>query len=231
MSLEFNKISIVVPAYNEEEVIGSLIKAVKDAKLGDYELIIVNDGSNDNTEVIIKKEAKKDKRIRLISHAHNQGLGAALRTGFAAAKKEIIVTMDSDLTHHPSFILNLLGCMEKKGCDVCIASRYVKGGGMRNVPMWRVALSKVANVFFSIIFHIKAKDITSGFKAYKAKKIKSVRITRTDFASQLEIMAKLARMKASFCEIPYILETRKKGVSKFKPAMYLKYLGVLKDLI
>ena len=139
--------------------------------------------------------------------------------------------MDSDLTHPPAFIPKLREAMKKTNCDVCIASRYAKGGGMKNVPAWRVLLSRVANILFSLIFRIKAKDITAGFKAYRAEKIKSIEIKRNDFASQLEIMARLARMHSKFYEIPFILETRKKGTSKFRPIMYLKYLSVIKDLI
>jgi dolichol-phosphate mannosyltransferase len=217
-------ITIVVPAYNEEKVIGDLIKEVKKVKLK-HELLIINDGSTDKTAEIIKKH----KKVRLISHKRNFGLGAALKTGFKEAKGEFIVTMDADLTHPIALIPVLINNL--KHSDVCIASRYIKGGGMKNVPTWRVIISKVANIFFSFIYGIKAKDVTSGFKAYKAEKIKDIEIKRRDFAAQLEIMAKLARKRAKFSEVPIILGVRKKGASKFKPIMYLKYLSVLKDLI
>jgi len=224
-------ISIIVPAYNEEENIESLTSEIKKARLKKYDLIIINDGSNDRTKETAEKIAKKERNIRIISHRKNLGLGAALRTGFRAAKGDIIVTMDSDLTHPPSMISLLTDKLEQTKSDVCIASRYVRGGGMKNISAWRVLISKIANVFFSVVFRINARDITSGFKAYKSEKIKAVKIERTDFASQLEIMVGLKRMNAKFCEIPLILETRKKGASKFRPIMYLKYLSVIKDLI
>jgi dolichol-phosphate mannosyltransferase len=86
--------------------------------------------------------------------------------------------MDTDLTHPPSFIPVLAENLIRTNADVCIASRYTKGGGMKNVPAWRVALSKIANIFFAVFFNIHAKDITSGFKAYRAEKIKPIKIKK-----------------------------------------------------
>jgi dolichol-phosphate mannosyltransferase len=211
-------ISIVVPEYNEELVIGAFIEAVKkEITTQDYELLIVNDGSADSTQKIVEKHQKSYPQLRLVNHPKNQGLGAALRTGFREAKGDVIVTLDSDLTHPPRMI-QLLASKITSTTDVCIASRYVPGGGMEGVPLWRVALSVAANRAFQLLFFTRVRDITAGFKAYKSSVIKQVQIKRTGFAVQLEIMVRLIKMGCRFTEVPLILTTRQQGhgQSKFK---------------
>jgi len=221
------KVSIIVPAYDEEEVIGEFLKeAIQNIKLDDYELLFVNDGSKDKTENIIQAYSEKDKRIRLINHPKNLGLGRALSTGFKEATGEIIVTMDADLTHPPYLISPLVNEMIKTNSDVAIASRYVQGGGMKNVPFYRVLISKIANGFIYLLKGVH--DGSAGFKAYRSNLIKEIEIERNDFSVQLEIVLKLKKMDAKFCEIPLMLETRKIGKSKFKISMLLKYFKLIK---
>jgi len=193
-------ISIIVPAYNEEEAIPILIETfVKEIKLDEpYELIIINDGSADSTEPIIRKYMKKHKFIRLINHKINRGLGKALETGISNANGDYIVTMDADLTHPIILIPKLVECCKHN--DVCIASRFVKGGGMKNVPSWRVFISKCINTVFGILFLSSVKDITSGFKIYKTEKIKGIKIKKAGFESQLEIMGYLIKKRCRFKE-------------------------------
>jgi glycosyltransferase involved in cell wall biosynthesis len=227
-------ISIVVPAYNEEEAIAAFIGAfVKEIKLNEsYELIIINDGSTDSTESIVRKYVKKHKFIRLVNHNINRGLGKALETGFSNAKGDYIVTMDSDLTHPISFIPKLVTCC-KNNNDVCIASRYIQGGGVKNVPRWRIFISKYVNILLGIVFFSHIKDITAGFRIYRAEKIKDIRIRRSGFESQAEIFAYLMKKHCKFKEIPFILKNREIGTSKFNffkmgPKYVLNLLSLFK---
>ena len=226
-------ISIVVPAYNEEEAIAAFIGAfVKEIKLNEpYELIIINDGSTDSMESIVRKYVKKHKFIKLVNHNINRGLGKALETGFSNAKGDYIITMDSDLTHPISFIPKLVECCKHN--DVCIASRYIPGGGMKNIPRWRMFISKYVNRASGIIFFSRIKDITAGFKIYKAEKIKDIRIKRSGFESQAEIMVYLMKKHCKFKEIPFILKKREIGTSKFNffkmgPKYVLNLLSLFK---
>lgn len=209
-------ITILIPAYNEEAIIRKcILQIIKDVKLKEgYELLIVDDGSKDKTREILSKLSKKYKQLKVITHPVNKGLGAALRTGFQNAKGRIIVTMDSDLTHPPTMITKLVSEMTPDA-DVVLASRYVKGGGMKNVPQWRVIISVLANKFFAIIFGTKVKDITAGFKAYRSKTIKSIKTKEKNFEIQLEIMMRLIKRHARFKEIPLVLVNREVGESKF----------------
>jgi len=208
-------ITVLVPAYNEEAVIGDFIETFQsDCGLTDYELLIVNDGSKDKTEQIVKDHQIGYPELRLVSYPDNKGLGGALRLGFQEAKGSVIVTMDSDLTHPPVKVQELVTALEN--AEVAIASRYVKGGGMVDVPAWRVALSIVSNTAFQILFLTRAKDLTAGFKAYQADIIKSIPIKRVGFAVQLEIMVRLIKRGVRIKEIPLMLGVRKEGQGQSK---------------
>lgn len=208
-------ITVLVPAYNEEAVIGEFIETFQaECGLTDYELLIVNDGSKDKTAQIIKDHQIGYPELRLVDYPDNKGLGGALKTGFQEAKGSIIVTMDSDLTHPPSKVNELIRALDN--ADVSIASRYVKGGGMVGVPAWRVALSVVANTAFQILFFTRARDLTAGFKGYKASVIKSTPIKRTGFAVQLEIMVRLLKKGVKIKEVPLMLGVRKEGQGQSK---------------
>ncbi len=125
----------------------------------------------------------------------------------------MIVELDSDMTQPPEVIPHMLDAMGD--ADVVYASRYVPGGGMKNVPTWRVWLSVASNWFFRAVYWLPVKDATSGFRAYRASTIKKVNIERTGFAVQLEISVKLAKMGAKFVEVPFVLVNREIGQSKF----------------
>jgi len=218
-------ITVLVPAYNEEDVIGEFISVFnRKSGLKDFELLIVNDGSVDGTRDIVLGLQESDSRIRLIDHEVNRGLGAAIQTGFQNASGDVVVTMDSDLTHDPGKIKSLVDGLE--GFDVCVGSRYVSGGGMEGVPAWRVALSVLANRFFQAIFFTKVRDITAGFKAYRTECVKSLALDSKGFSIQLEIMVRLLKTGVKFNEVPIILKTRDegRGSSKFSFArMIPKY--------
>ncbi len=221
-------ISIVVPAYNEEEVIQRFLDAcVRDIKLDEpFEIVVVNDGSVDATASIVRKFQESDPRVRLVDHEVNKGLGKALETGFREAKGSIVVTMDSDLTHPPAMIKDLVAGM--KDVDICIASRYVKGGGMEEVPAWRVLVSRVANLVFDLLFWTSIQDLSSGFKAYRAEHIKKAPILASGFECQMEIMLYFIKNHLRHGEIPLMLRNRQFGSSKFRfVAMGLKYVRSL----
>ncbi len=219
-------ISIIVPAYNEQEVLPDFLEEV--AKLANkesnIELLVVNDGSKDNTSRILEDAKETYPFLRVMTHEVNKGLGAALATGFKNAAGDIIVTLDSDLTHPPLFIQELI--KEKGSYDCCIASRYVFGGGMKDVPRYRIWLSIFANKVFSMLYAIPVKDITSGFKLYNAALLRDMNVNSKSFSVQLEIMVRLAKKGATCKEVPFVLVNRVKGESKFSFKVIPNYLCV-----
>lgn len=214
-------ITILVPAYNEEESISPLIHALHDnVQLSEaFEILVVNDGSTDTTRTILDSLSSEIPELRVVDHPQNMGLGCALRSGFRAAQGRLIITMDADMTHPIELIPSLIAAADS---DVVIASRYVRGGGMSGVPWWRVAISVVANAFFRLLFATRVRDITAGFKCYHAECVRSLDITSRGFEVQLEITISLIARGATFREIPYVLTTRQHGASKMR---YLKLIS------
>ena len=209
-------ISIIVPVYNEEEVLPSFIVTFfKQIDLNEeYELIFVNDGSSDQTEKIIKQFQKNYSKIKLISYAPNKNLGYALPIGFKAAKGRIIVTMDSDLAHPPKIISRLVNRLDSNN-DIVIGSRYVKGAGVKGVPLKSDLLSKITNFFTKLMILSQLKDVTSGFRAYRKEILKGLKTKEEGFEVELEILVKLMKKGAKISEVGFNSVDREKGESKF----------------
>lgn len=222
-------ITILLPAYNEEEVIEKSIDKISSAlniREG-YEILVVNDGSKDKTEEILEKLAKKNNFLRYVSHKNNKGLGGAIKTGIKEAKGRIIIELDADMTQPIKHVPEMINKIDK-GYDMCIASRYLPGGGMENVPLWRVLISKLANKIFSAVYLTKITDLTSGYRAYRASFIKKIFLSQNDFSIQLEISIRMTRNKAKITEIPLILTNRSIGASKFNFVKAMpKYIPVI----
>ena len=223
-------ITLLVPAYNEEAIIERLVATLHDTVhlQEEYELLVVNDGSTDRTQELLAGMQARYPSLQVVNHPRNMGLGSALKTGFRAARGRIIVTMDADLTHPPEMIAPLIAACD---VDFVVASRYVHGGGMRGVPWWRVALSRMANWGFQCLFATRLRDITAGFKAYRAESVRQLDVAARGFEVQLEITIRLLKQGATFRELPYVLKNREVGVSKMR---YLKllptYLATLLEL-
>ena len=185
-----------------------------------YRIIAVNDGSRDRTGEALK-DLSTDYPVRLIEHCSNMGLGAALRTGLLAAAEEaldddVVVTMDSDNTHDPKYILGMLVAARK--ADIVVGSRYVAGGAQLNVPPHRVVLSKMINNVVGVLFRLPVKDATSGFRCFKAMTLKRLRgalgegiVDSNGFDSSLELLLKAVHSGGFVTEVPILLDYGKKG--------------------
>ena len=220
----------MLPAYNEELSIGKLLvrigDSMDDAKIDNYEVIIVNDGSKDDTIGVIQKK-QENLPITIFNHKVNQGLGATIRDGlYEAAKvandRDIIVTMDADDTHTPGLILRMTR-MIREGHDIVIASRYRPNSRIFGLTMFRKLMSYGASWIFRILFPIHGvRDFTCGFRAYRAGVIKKAIghygnkfIDQDGFQCMVDILLKLRKMDVIFGEVPFILRyDMKEGDSK-----------------
>src|SRR5260370_22714480 len=133
-------VTLLAPAYNEEAVLEQFGTVALTQLHDDWELLVVDDGSVDRTREIAERFAKSDQRVRVVAHPENRGLGAALATGFAHARGDIVVTLDSDLSHPFDLLPAML--VELADADVVYASRFVPGGSMVDVPWWRVVAAR-----------------------------------------------------------------------------------------
>ncbi|MHC4180076.1 MAG: glycosyltransferase family 2 protein [Planctomycetota bacterium] len=235
---------MVLPAYNEEESLGPLLRRIDQAMFEDgvdYEVILMDDGSADRT-VAIAEEYAQYMPVRCYRHEVNQGLGATIRDGLEiavsrAGERDIIVAMDADNSHTPGLIRSMVRLV-LEGNDVVIASRYQRGSYVRGVPFHRQLLSFGARLIFQIAFPIKGvRDYTCGYRAYRSEVLRRAFsrfgrefVSQTGFQCMVDILLKLRAMDAIFREVPLILRyDLKGGASKMKVVSTI--IGTLKLLL
>ncbi len=234
------KISVVVPAYNEVGNVDVLTKRFYNVfrKLKvDFELLFVLQGTKEESGYndLLKMKNSGFSKIRIIYFPVPIGVGPAFRKGFNSIAKDAtrVLTLDADLNHQPEELPTFIEAMEKTDSDIIIGSRYIKGGKIKGMPLWKATLSRVMNVILSLLTGLWINDKTSGYRLFKREaieKIKNKTIYRNfEFYPELLICAK----KAGFTmyEVPIIFKWRVRGVSKMKKLKtmlgYLKLLGRL----
>ena len=244
-------LSIVAPMYNEAENVRTSVQAVHDALAsfeGEWEFIVVNDGSVDNTKEVVEKAAEEFPRLRLISYETNAGRGRALRLGMDAARGDVIATIDFDLSYSPDQILTLYAALrDNPETDAVLASAYMHGGATEDVPWSRLLPSRLGNRVLSFALGGRYHTITCIFRAYRRKAIHSLELQSDGKEIHLEILSKLIALGHNVKEVPATLRGRKKGKSKFRlrrtsvshlyfsfcerPMMIFGWLGVFLMLI
>ena len=213
-------LSVIIPMYNEAENVEATLNRVKEALAsfkGTYEIIAVNDGSLDNTLEILNKLAEKDGKLKIVSYPRNIGRGMALRKGFQESKGEIVVSIDADLSYDPHYILDLVGALNSdQDIDFVLASPYMPGGGVRNVPFHRLWISKLGNRILRFAMPNRIYTSTGIFRAYRKKVLDSIEIESDGKEIHLEILSKALALGFRVKEVPAVLSSRRKGKSKFK---------------
>ncbi|KAF0236773.1 MAG: hypothetical protein FD181_2462 [Prolixibacteraceae bacterium] len=203
-------ISIVLPCYNEEAIIQKNVSAVISylENIGKYkwEIVIINDGSKDKTGEIANQLEKGNENVRVIHHPVNLNLGHALQTGFCNSKGDIIVVLDVDLSYSVDHIGMMVEKMQETSCDIVVASPYMKGGKVINVPLSRRIMSKWLNRFMSYVAQKKYYTFTGMVRAYRAGFIRNVNLKTTDYEINPEIMYKAMILRARIVEIPANLD-------------------------
>jgi dolichol-phosphate mannosyltransferase len=219
------QIYVLLPAYNEEHSLPILLDNIS-STLDDYKVIIVDDGSTDNTMQIAQEYSSKLPLI-ILNHNQNLGLGNALKTGIRYAiensdSSSVLVTMDADLTHDSSQIQSFLSEVEN-GYDVVIASRYIRGAKQIGVPLTRRILSTILNKMIKFKGS-SINDNSSGFRCFRIEILRDAFeeygtdfITNTGFPANAEILLKLLKFNVRVKEIPILLDySRKHGPSKLQ---------------
>jgi len=218
------ELSIIIPTFNEKNNIIVLIPKLREVvesiiKRSQYEIIVVDAGSPDGTSELA---AELTDRV-IIQTA--PGYGQALRDGFAAAKGEYVLTMDADLSHSPDFIPDIY--RERHNADIIIASRYV-AGGQAYMPAVRLLLSKILNAVFKIVLSLPVKDISSGFRLYRADVVKGMKCIGRDFDILPEIIVLSLADGRQILEIPFKYHPRHHGESKARLIKFgISYLTTL----
>ncbi len=204
-------VSIIIPAYNEEAVfiqnLSSICKYLKSIENKySWEIIIVDDGSTDNTKMLADEYAAEWPNIFVYHHKYNRMLGNALKTGFKHCTGDYIITLDMDLSYSPDHIERLLEEINESEAQVVIASPYMKGGKISNVPFLRKLLSRALNFFLTLIVHKNIHTFTGMVRIYERKFINRLDLKSSGFEINPEILYKSLLLRARIVEIPAHLD-------------------------
>lgn len=205
-------ISIVIPLYNEEDSIINVLNRIPNHYI--HEIIIVDDGSTDNSVNEIKKI--KDKNIIIIEHEINRGYGTALKTGIMRSNGDIIVTMDSDGQHDPQEIPKLIKPIIDMKAELCIGSRYI-GNSEYVIPLHTRMGEFCISFILWLLFNQKVGNNQSGFRAFRKEAIPYFNNIKNDgMGFTTELLCEFAYQGKKIIEIPINLNKRKFGTSNVK---------------
>ena len=209
------KLSIILPTYNESGNITLLITSLKkNLKAFDKEIIVIDDNSEDNTGKIVKNLSKKDKEIKCIIRKDEKGLASAIKRGINESTGDILVFMDTDLSHNPAFIPTMLSYINKY--DMVFASRYVKGGKMITDNKLQLLFSNLFNRMIKLVLGSPILDTTNGFFVAKKSKILKLDLNEVfdDYGDYCFKLIYYLKKEAKMKEIPFTYEKRLYGKSK-----------------
>jgi len=229
------KIAVVIAAYDELATIRALttrlLQTLDSLDDRSWRLIYVIEGS-DGTVDVAREFASREPRIQVIYNERPSGLGIAFARGFQAVPDDTdyIVTMDADLNHQPEEISRLLSVAEQSGADIVVGSRRVADATVAGVPVWKLALSRPVNRMMQILTGTHVRDLTSGFRVYRADALRQIRFENAGFAFLPEILIEAFSKRLRVVEEPIHFVYREAGVSKMgllaTSLSYLKLFGI-----
>lgn len=236
-SAKSTPVSIIIPCYNEQEALPYLantLRAVKENMVASgYKpnVIFVDDRSKDDTFEVLNDLFGKEKDIRILRHEKNEGVAAGIMTGIQAAETEIVCSMDCDCTYDPHELVNMLPLL-KRDVDLVTGSPYHKDGGVRNVPGWRLFLSRGASFLYRRVLRSKLDTYTSCFRVYRRSAFVDIELSESGFLGVAEMLGRLDLSGGKIIEFPAVLEVRLFGISKMKTAKTIVgHLKLLSQLI
>jgi glycosyltransferase involved in cell wall biosynthesis len=193
------KLSIVIPVYNERETLETLIAKVNAVDY-DKEVILIDDFSNDGTREILNKYENKE-GFKVFYHNHNQGKGAALRTGFSSANGDIIIIQDADLEYNPADYGTLIEPIMDGRADVVYGSRFL-GGPHRVLFFWHSIGNMVLTTLSNMLTNVNLTDMETGYKVFTKKVNDTLRFKCNRFGFEPEFTAKVAKNNFRIYEVP-----------------------------
>jgi glycosyltransferase involved in cell wall biosynthesis len=194
-------LSIIMPAYNEEKTVESVVRRVIEEVACEFELIIVNDGSSDRTKEIIDRLASTEPRIRTIHKKHG-GKASALKEGFAVSRGDIVIIQDADLEYDPAEIGHVIQPILEGKADVVYGSRFLVRRAARVLYFYHYLANRVITTTSNIFTNLNMTDVETGYKAIRGNIIRSMVLTAHGFGIEIEITAKIAKWRAAVYEVP-----------------------------
>jgi len=194
------KLSIVIPCYNEAKTIRAIVERVRSAPIKDREIIIVDDCSRDGTRDLLRTQIAP-LVDRVIYHEVNQGKGAALRTGFAAATGDAVVVQDADLEYDPNEYPKLLKPLEDGRADAVFGSRFAGGDAHRVVYFWHMVGNKFLTLLSNMFTNLNLTDMETCYKVIRRDVLAKLTLEENRFGFEPEITAKLAKLRVPIYEV------------------------------
>lgn len=223
-------LTIIIPTFNEIENIENIIIAVSGVLKNsgiEGEILVVDDDSKDGTVDCVRELLKTHPELSLIVRPDDHGLSQSVVEGFQKAKADIIQVIDADFSHPVELIPKFYSAIKDEGYDVCIGSRYTKGGDIENWPIKRRIISLGATVFGRVLFP-EITDPVSGFFAIKKEVVYDADLKPRGYKILMEVLGK-GRWE-NFKEIPFTFRDREEGESKLKFSTILDYIGQCTDI-
>lgn len=225
------KLSIIIPAHNEEENISGLIDKIQQVSGLDFELVVVADHCTDSTEKIATDKAKEFNNIKVVQNRMDAGFANAIRTGFSNASGDFVLPIMGDLCDDLATV-NKMWQKAQEGYDVICGSRYIKGGLRLGGSRLKSALSRWGGKSISFLLGIPTHDIANAFKMYRRSVIEGIAPKSSGFEISMELPLKAYYLGYKITEVPTVWRERTKGKSSFKvfkllPAYLKLYLWAI----
>jgi glycosyltransferase involved in cell wall biosynthesis len=216
------KVSIIVPAFNEEASIGQVLDEIARLPL-DTETIVIDDGSRDRTSEIVSQYPG----VRLIRHQQNRGRGAAVRTGMTAATGDVVCIQDADMEQLPSDIPALVAPIARGEASVVYGCRLPKGRRPDGMSLLHLAANRTFATLGSLLCHQRLRDVYTGSKCYRRDVLDALRLRSSGFEQEMEVLAKCGKRGIRIAEVPIHYAYRTTGRSSMRFADGIKGLLTL----
>ena len=199
------KLSVIIPCFNEKNtiniILNKIIESLKNYKILNYEIIIIDDCSNDGTRELLNKI--QDPKIKIFLHDRNQGKGGAIQTAIKKITGELIIIQDADLEYDPFDYNKLLLLFFETNADIVYGSRFLGGGKYVRIHFfWHYLANKLLTFICNLFTNLNLTDVETGYKVFKSQVIKSINLKEKTFSFEPEVTIKLAKKKYKFYEVP-----------------------------
>jgi dolichol-phosphate mannosyltransferase len=225
-----DRVTVVVPTYNEKENLSDLVSAVT---AQGYRVLVVDDSSPDGTGELAEEIAAGNQLVSVMHRARKEGLGRAYAAAFdqllRSAHADVIVEMDADFSHDPADLPRLVEAVEK-GADIAIGSRYVPGGATPDWSLTRKILSRGGNLYSRVMLGHGVRDSTAGFRAFRADALSRLpygEARASGYGFQVEMAWRASRAGLKIAEVPVVFRDRSRGTSKMGGKIVLEAMWLV----